>query len=550
MENSVIAVQIANGTFVPVLNTSSRKRRRLTVTTVRDNQENVKIELFRGSDESMGDAEHIGSLVIDHVEPGPSGSPDISVLLGVDDNGNLNATATDTTSGEYQSLSVGLETIGLEGGYDVPDFQLSDEELTLDELSLDDDVDPDEEVGSVDEGPATDADGDVLDDLSFEEVEEESTAATGDEPTFDTVPDVTEGADESADLDLSSLDAADDLGEIDLDETSLAEEPEERAEDAVAMGSLDDLELETDAPNAGAASSGAEDELEELTLDSEPAEQSSLDDFAFDETDSAFTATADEETVADISLEDISLEESSEPVPAEPDDFDDFAASLEEEPSPESPPEALPAGSDSGETDDFSFDELEEEEFSFEPLEEEASAPSAEASPDSSFDTSFGEESSGADDENVFAGIADEEFSLDESFATEERGDETEFGSELVEADLGEEDFTFDEAADEAPVGEGEELAEDAELSDEEFDRLDSEPLQHPAEEVAEQPLAPRKSNAVIFVGYLILALAALGVLTYLIFRLMEGPPAPPLRAALSGSSFGALALLLPRRRR
>ena len=191
MENSVIAVQIANGTFVPVLNTSSNKRRRLVVTTVRDNQTNVKIELFRGSDESMSDPEYVGSLIIENIDPTESGGPDISVLLGVDDSGSLNATATDTSSGEYQSLSVGLDQLEQEGGYDMPDFQLNDEEdfdlatpSELDELSLDEEPEeltPDEPVA---EEPAP-AEEPALEDSELEEL------------TLD---------DDDDDFDLSSLD--------------------------------------------------------------------------------------------------------------------------------------------------------------------------------------------------------------------------------------------------------------------------------------------------------------------------------------------------------
>ncbi|MFW5743352.1 MAG: Hsp70 family protein [Spirochaetota bacterium] len=178
VENSVIAVQIANGTFVPVLNTSSAKRRRLVLTTVRDNQTNVKIDLFRGSDESMSDPEYVGSLVIDNLEPAEKGSADISVLLGVDENGSLNATATDTKSGEYQSLSVGLEELE-QDGYDVPDFQLSDEELTLDELSMEE-----EEIGGEGEAEVPAGDEEPFGDFDLGDFETELAEAretTGDE---------------------------------------------------------------------------------------------------------------------------------------------------------------------------------------------------------------------------------------------------------------------------------------------------------------------------------------------------------------------------------
>ena len=104
--------------------------------------------------------------------------------------------------------------------------------------------------------------------------------------------------------------------------------------------------------------------------------------------------------------------------------------------------------------------------------------------------------------------------------------------SDLEDADFGDTEFSDEEFGD-AELGEEEGELEDT-LSPEEFARLDSEPVTRQAEYGGEeQPLAPRRSNAIIFAGYIILALAALGVLTYLVFRLLEGPPAPPLQASL-----------------
>jgi len=381
VENSVIAVQIANGTFVPVLNTSSRKRRRLVVTTVRDDQTDVRIKLYRGSDESMPDPQYIGTLIIDTVEPAESGVPDISVLLGVDESGNLNATATDTRSGEYQSLSVGLDQLAADGGYDIPDFQLSDEELTVDELSMDElsmDEEPEPAAASVSATP--DASGDDEDDL---------------------------------DLDLDSLDA--------------------------------ELAAESGAPAADDA--------------------------------------------AETGLPDLDEESGSE-------DFDGFA------------------------DEDFSFDES----LSFESELEDGSQQE---------DGSIGAEPSTEPDD--LGGLDD----LDLGALTDEETEEEEFGATeaaegLVEAELGDEDFTFDESM-------TDEL-EDT-LSAEEFDRLDSEPAPVEAESGEEPTLQPRRSNAIIFIGYVVLALAALGVLTYLVFRLLEGPAAPPLRAGLGENGVRAVAL-------
>lgn len=120
MDSSIIAVRIANGSFVPILDTSQRTRRRLVLTTIRDNQTSVQIDLHRGADEDMENAEYIGSLMIENIEAAVKGQADIALLIGVDESGNLNATATDKNSGEYQSLSVSLESIEQGGASTCP----------------------------------------------------------------------------------------------------------------------------------------------------------------------------------------------------------------------------------------------------------------------------------------------------------------------------------------------------------------------------------------------------------------------------------------------
>ncbi len=396
MDNSVIAVQVADGNFVPVLNTSSKTRKRLVVTTVRDNQTDVQIELYRGNNESMEDAQYVGSLVIKNIDPAPAGEADITVLTGVDESGNLNVTATNTANGEYQSLSVSLEDLSEEGPLAMPDFAIAqDDEDSFEEISLDE--------------------------VSFDDEAEDATPRTVPESLL-----------------------TDDEEEFSLDDMTLDDDDDEDifsdfTDDAVALDeslseSDEDLQLE------------AEDEDEdEVTLDALNDDELSLDD--------------------DLSFDDLSSG-----------DDDD-------------------SGLGDADLDDFRFDEVEEQ-----PV------------------------------------LAQEG---------------------LERQDLGDEDFTFDETTDDEPLfGDPTDLEDepyqsptaemqhshqddlDDTLSHEEFEQMDAEPVAAGTEPPPEQELEPRKSNGIIFVGYLVLALAALGVLTYLVFRLLEGPPAPPLRATLRGAIF------------
>lgn len=133
MEDATIGIKVADGSFAPVFDRSYRGKRKLVLTTVRDNQESVQIDLYQGSGEALEGAEYIGSLVVENISAAPKGSPEVNLLVGIDDAGNLNATATDTSSGEYQSLSVSLASLD-SGKSGLPDF-------ALEEPAIDDDFD-------------------------------------------------------------------------------------------------------------------------------------------------------------------------------------------------------------------------------------------------------------------------------------------------------------------------------------------------------------------------------------------------------------------------
>ena len=124
MSNSTIGIKIANGEYYPILTEDSKVRRRLVLTTVNDEQGSVQIDLYRGEGDTIEQASYIGSLIIEDIEEAPQGDPEIELVLGIDEEGNLNATASDGKSGERQSLSVGLNSLEGMDTYEIPDFEL------------------------------------------------------------------------------------------------------------------------------------------------------------------------------------------------------------------------------------------------------------------------------------------------------------------------------------------------------------------------------------------------------------------------------------------
>ena len=107
---SEIGIKLADGSFYSVLEQDFTGRKKLVVTTARDNQDSVQIDLYRGSGE--GAEAFIGSLMIENIQPAPKREPEIELQVGLDSRGNLEAVASDPLSGEQQSLSVSLPSLG------------------------------------------------------------------------------------------------------------------------------------------------------------------------------------------------------------------------------------------------------------------------------------------------------------------------------------------------------------------------------------------------------------------------------------------------------
>ncbi len=280
MKNPTIGIKIADGSYFPIMEEGSSKRKRLVLTTVTDNQESVQIDLYKGDGDELLNAVYVGSLLIENIAQGPKESSEIELKLGFDQDGTLNAEAGDSGSGQFESISISMETLGESSMYDVPEFSLDDEmedlqiddidtEIDLDseDLSLDDvdlEIDPDsEELTLNDEMKDLQIDdfdslGEELpvpelvegdsEGLSFDDIMEEET------PLPDSsVPEPAEGVEGDLDSDELSLDDDDfdfddmeeddslEAEDFDLDEELSEEEPGDIFEES-PDSNLDDEE--------------------------------------------------------------------------------------------------------------------------------------------------------------------------------------------------------------------------------------------------------------------------------------------------------------------
>ena len=103
-----IGIKLADGTFYPILEEGTSKKRMLDLTTAKDNQTKVQIDLYRSEDGSMEDAEYVDTLEITKLNPHPNGEPELHLSVGLDDEGHLTAEVVDPETGKKSETEVTL----------------------------------------------------------------------------------------------------------------------------------------------------------------------------------------------------------------------------------------------------------------------------------------------------------------------------------------------------------------------------------------------------------------------------------------------------------
>ena len=119
-----IGIKIANGDFYPIMEGNSTVKKRLVLTTVHDSQESVQIDFYRSASKSMLDAQYIGSLLVENINPRPRGEPSIEMVISASEDGLITADACDLDAdGEHHILKVSLTNMDIVSQKDdFPDF--------------------------------------------------------------------------------------------------------------------------------------------------------------------------------------------------------------------------------------------------------------------------------------------------------------------------------------------------------------------------------------------------------------------------------------------
>ncbi|WP_018526915.1 Hsp70 family protein [Alkalispirochaeta alkalica] len=124
----MIGVRLADRSFYPVFDGLEPSRKKLVLTTVRDDQDRAEISLYhvygdrghesRGqgaqddpfeSNEDVGSEELLGTVILTDLSPRKQGEPDLDLALTLDEDGQLHVVATDRQGGNMQSLVIPLE---------------------------------------------------------------------------------------------------------------------------------------------------------------------------------------------------------------------------------------------------------------------------------------------------------------------------------------------------------------------------------------------------------------------------------------------------------
>lgn len=264
-----IGIKLADGSFYPILEEGTAKTYQLDLTTVKDGQTKVQIDLYRSESGSMEDAQYVDTLEVSNLVPHPNGEADLHLSVALNEKNELDAKVIDEETGRKSETSVTLVSRTLAERANPANFELSEEQK---DSARQDKIDEIPEIAAgLDEPTFAEDDfaAETVEDSDFSESEEGAQAEKPEELEFETVP-------FSFDSELEN-----DVAEVDPD--SKNDEPQAegfKAEDEPAF------DTKTDAP------------AEEKAESEEKSDDSNIvsEDFEIPDFDKTSEKTKDEKT--------------------------------------------------------------------------------------------------------------------------------------------------------------------------------------------------------------------------------------------------------------
>lgn len=370
MSNAFIGLKQADGSFYPILEDGIADNKKIHLTTVRDDQTTVKINLYKKDTDSIDEPEYVDTLLIENLIPHPKTEPTIHLNVNLDENNILTAEVSDPETGNKSDIRVSMVTLPKEELDAEPDFTLSDSEADLlptENSSNEDFILPADISFDMPDFDADTQDTPVSEDISLDIPDPQDMSVP------DGLSDMSESADtaESPDFDLGDFEMPEDLnfdmetseiGDIDniIEDSQDSDTVEESASSDLDLGDFEipefdakadnqsepeDLSLDMPEPDMTAESTPASEDLS-FDMPEESSEEMSFDMPDFGE-DDAFASSSSEELSlneeaslgeedfspsADSGFEDLNLDTSddtSSSMSFDMPDIDDFSAETE-----------------------------------------------------------------------------------------------------------------------------------------------------------------------------------------------------------------------------
>ena len=133
-----IGIKLADGTFYPILEEGAPKKRILDLTTARDNQTTVRVDLYRSESGTMSDAEYVDTLEVSKLNPHSVDDTELKLSIGLDESNELTAEVIDSETGRRSETQVKLVTRPAEERGS-SDFAVADSENPFGADAADDD---------------------------------------------------------------------------------------------------------------------------------------------------------------------------------------------------------------------------------------------------------------------------------------------------------------------------------------------------------------------------------------------------------------------------
>lgn len=183
-----IGIKLADGSFYPILEEGTAKTYQLDLTTVKDGQTKVQIDLYRSESGSMEDAQYVDTLEVSNLVPHPNGEADLHLSVALNEKNELDAKVIDEETGRKSETSVTLVSRTLAERANPANFELSEEQK---DSAGQDKIDEIPEIAAgLDEPTFAEDDfaAETVEDSVFSESEEGAQAEKPEELEFETVP--------------------------------------------------------------------------------------------------------------------------------------------------------------------------------------------------------------------------------------------------------------------------------------------------------------------------------------------------------------------------